>query len=263
MYKTLKFEVNNGIATVMMNRPERMNAINWDVFDELAAVGAEIKADKQIRVVVLHGAGGNFCAGLDTSIFTDDKIGFGLIPRTFNDMTNVYQEAAWVWHDVPVPVIAAVDGACLGGGLQIASGADMRYVHPKAKMSILEIKWGLVPDMGGTLLWSRYVKQDLLRELSYTGEMFSGEQAKDYGFATRLSDDPLALAMATAEKIANYSPHAIRANKRLIRHQDTCTEREGLMAESVEQDVLLGSSNQMESIRANMEKRKPVFKDPE
>ena len=261
MYKTITFEIENGIAKVMINRPDRMNAINRDLFHELAGVGNRIKSDNSIRAVVLHGSGGNFCAGLDTSVFTDDSMGLGVVPRTF-DITNVYQEAAWVWHDIPVPVIAAVEGACLGGGLQIAAGADMRYVHPNTKMSILEIKWGLVPDMGGTLLWRRYVKQDVIRELSYTGEIFNGEQAKEYGFATRVTDDPLALAMTTAEKIANYNPDAIRANKRLIRHQDDCSEREGMLAESMEQDVLLGSPNQIESVQANIEKRSPVFKDP-
>lgn len=259
MYQTLEYKCENHVATVMLNRPERKNALNTQLFHDLADVGEAIKSNADVRAVVLYGAANCFCAGLDTETFTDDSIGLGLIPRT-HGITNVFQQSAWVWHEVPVPVIAAIDGVCLGGGLQIACGADMRYVHPDTKMSILEIKWGLVPDMAGTMLWSRYVKEDLLRDLSYSGEMFDGAKGLEYGFCTRLSDNPLELALKTAQNIANRSPNAIRANKRLLNSQGRVSEREGMMAESIEQDELLGSQEQMEVVMANIEKRLPVFK---
>jgi len=261
MNETLSYTVNDGIATITMNRPDKMNALNFDLFEALAAAGEAVKADNTVRVVVLNGAGRAFCAGLDieamTAISTTD-----LAVRTHGDC-NLFQQVAWVWREIDVPVIAAVHGTCFGGGLQIMTGADMRYVHPDTKLSIMEMKWGLVPDMAGTQLWKTFVREDIIRDLTYTARIFSGSEAFEYGFATRLSDNPLEEALATAKLIANKNPDAIRAAKRLINDQHHTDPVAGILAESVEQKAIIGSANQMEAVMATMQKRTPSFKDPE
>jgi enoyl-CoA hydratase/carnithine racemase len=260
MNDTLSYQIENGIATVTLNRPEKMNALNNDLFDALIDAGESIKVDKSVRVVILHGAGKAFCAGLDMDLMravsdTD------LNERT-HGISNKFQQVAWVWHEMPVPVIAAVHGTCFGGGLQIMTGADIRYIHPDAKLSIMELKWGIVPDMAGTQLWSTYIREDIIRELTYTARVFSGSEAGEYGFATRLCDDPLAAAQATAEQIANKNPHAIRAAKRLINNQRQPDLAAGLLAESEEQMELMNTPNQLEAVKANFEKRAAKFTDP-
>jgi len=260
MNDTISYKLENGIATVTLNRPEKMNALSTDLFEALIAAGEAIKIDKSVRVVILHGAGTAFCAGLDMDLMkavsdTD------LNERT-HGICNSFQQVAWVWHEMPIPVIAAVHGTCFGGGLQIMTGADIRYIHPDTKLSIMETKWGIVPDMAGTQLWSTYVREDIIHELTYTARVFTGLEAGEYGFATRLCDDPLAAAQATAEQIANKNPHAIRAAKRLINNQRQPDFAAGLLAESVEQTALMKTPNQIEAVKANFEKRAPKFSDP-
>ena len=261
MTDVIRYALDEGVAQVTLNRPSKYNALSFELFDALIDTAERIKADPGVRVVVLHGAGDNFCAGLDIANFQAERALSNLSARSHGN-TNLYQQAAWAWREVPVPVIAAVAGVCFGGGLQIASGADMRYVHPEAKLSILEIKWGLVPDMAGTQLWSRFVREDILRELTYTGRVFSGQQALEYGFATRREENPLAEALNTAKEIAARSPDAIRANKQLINQQLSVDTDAGLLAESVIQDKVIGKPNQIESVMANFEKRSPIFIDP-
>ena len=160
-----------------------------------------------------------------------------------------------------MPVIAAVHGVAFGGGFQLALGADMRFVAPDTRMAVLEIKWGLVPDMAGTQLMRHLVREDVVRELTYTGRIFSGEEALAMGFATRVCADPRAEALAVAREIAGKNPHAIRASKRLLNAAVAQTAAEGLIDESVEQVALIGSPNQVEAVMANMEKRAPAFTD--
>ena len=262
MSEVLTYTVEDGIAQVILNRPGKYNALSTQLFEALANTGEAIKKDNSVRVVVLSGSGGNFCAGLDMENFTSGVLNDSLQPRS-HGLTNLFQHVAWVWHEIEVPVIAAIQGVCLGGGLQIVSGADMRYVHPESKLSIREIHWGLVPDMAGTQLWGHFVREDILRELTYTGRMFSGEEAGQFGFATRLCENPLEEALATAKEIAGKNPHAIRGCKRLINNQLSLSAEDGLLQESVEQDELIGSPNQLEAIMANFEKRSPNFADPE
>jgi enoyl-CoA hydratase/carnithine racemase len=168
-----------------------------------------------------------------------------------------------VWREVPVPVIAAVHGVAFGGGLQVALGADLRLVAPGTKMSVMEIKWGLVPDMGGMVLMRELARNDVVRELTFTGRIFSGEEAVAIGFATRLATNPLAEALEMAREIAQKSPDAIRAGKRLLNAAMGHSAADLLLAESVEQKALIGSANQTEAVRANIEKRAPRFSDPQ
>src|SRR5436305_6055819 len=173
---------------------------------------------------------------------------------------NAAQQAVWGWRQLPVPVIAAVHGVAYGGGFQLALGADMRYVAPGTKMSIMEIKWGLVPDMAGTPILAALVRDDILRELTYTGRVFSAQEALEYGLATRICDDPHGAAIEVARDIAGKSPHAIRAAKRMLNNL-IADPAPALLAESVEQQRLIGAPNQTEAVRANLEKRAPRFAD--
>ncbi|MFN9579959.1 MAG: crotonase/enoyl-CoA hydratase family protein, partial [Novosphingobium sp.] len=192
---------------------------------------------------------------------TDRHDAVPLTERTHGN-ANRPQQVAMQWRKLPVPVIAAVHGVCFGGGLQVASGADIRVIAPDARLAVMEMKWGLVPDMAGYALWKGMIRDDVLRELTYTNREFTGEQAGEYGFATIVDANPVAHATAIAAEIANRNPHAQRAAKRLFNRYLESSTDEILMAESVEQTALIGSRTQIEAVRSQMEKRKGEFVDP-
>jgi enoyl-CoA hydratase/carnithine racemase len=251
----------SGVADVRLNRPDKMNALDPAMFEGIERALAELRALKGLRAVVLSGEGRAFCAGLDMASMTSGgaSVGKDLRDRT-HGIANLFQHVAWGWRELPVPVIAAVHGIAFGGGFQIMSGADIRIVHPAARLSIMETKWGLVPDMAGVALWRTLVRDDVLRELTYTHREFLGEEALRLGFATRLADDPHAEALALAREIAGKNPDAIRAAKRLYNAYAHDAEAL-LMAESVEQAGVIRTPNQIEAVRANLEKRAPAFRD--
>ncbi len=263
-------EIAGGVADVRLNRADKMNALDSAMFNALIDTGERLGRERGLRAVVMSGNGRAFCAGLDMGRFGQMAEGGGpggtmardIVARTHGD-ANAAQQAVLVWRRLPVPVIAAVHGVAFGGGFQVALAADFRYVAPDARMSVMEIKWGLVPDMGGALLMRTLARADVIRELTFTGRIFDGNEALALGFATRVCDDPLAAALATAREIAGRSPHAIRAGKRLLEVADSGDAAAVLLAESVEQAKLLGSPNQAEAVRANLEKRAPAFTDPE
>jgi len=252
-----------GVAQVRLIRSDKMNALDPDMFAALIDAGRALHEMKGLRCVVLAGEGRSFCAGLDLTSMANtarhDRV--PLTTRTHGN-ANHAQQVAMLWRKLPVPVIAAVHGVCFGGGLQIASGADIRVVDPTARMAVMEMKWGLVPDMGGYALWKGVVRDDVLRELTYTNREFSGEQAKELGFATFVDPNPVARASAIAAEIANRNPHAQRAAKRLFNRYLEDGVDEVLMAESIEQQALIGSKNQIEAVMSQMEKRKGEFVDP-
>ncbi|SMQ69629.1 Enoyl-CoA hydratase/carnithine racemase [Altererythrobacter xiamenensis] len=252
----------DGVAQVRFTRADKMNALDHEMFERIIEAGHVLHKMKGVRVVVLSGEGRAFCAGLDLSNFArkpspDEP---DLTERTHGN-ANRAQQAAMVWRKLPVPVIAAVHGVCFGGGLQIASGADIRVVHPETRMAIMELKWGLVPDMGGYALWRGLVRDDVLRELVYTNREFTGAEAKEIGLATFVEDDPLARATAIASEIANRNPHAIRAAKRLHAGMTDRDTDAILLEESIEQHAIMRSKNQVEAVMAGMEKRAPAFDD--
>lgn len=261
----IKVTIENGVADVRLVRADKMNALDFPMFDALTATCDRLRTEKGLRAVVLSGEGRAFCAGLDTSRFETMKEGKGsgrlhsLVPRT-RGVVNDPQYAVWGWHELPVPVIAAVHGVALGGGFQLMLGADMRFIAPDTKLSILEIKWGLVPDMAGTPLLAKLVRDDVLRDLTFTGRIFSGTEAKEYGLATRVCADPYKEALEAAREIASKSPDAIRAAKRLMNGL-AGDPSVALMAESYEQQALMGKPNQTEAVRAGMEKRAGNFVD--
>ncbi|MFN9926943.1 MAG: crotonase/enoyl-CoA hydratase family protein [Phenylobacterium sp.] len=274
MNDRVRVEMTDGVADVRLVRTDKMNALDNAMFAALVETGERLKADPSVRAVVLSGEGRAFCAGLDTSNFAamasgqrsggQSSTGGNLVTanRTAGG-SNHAQHAVMVWREIPVPVIAAVHGVAFGGGFQLALGPDMRFVTPDAKLSVLEIKWGLVPDMAGIVLMRGLVRDDVARELTYSGRIFSGEEAGRIGMATRVCQDPRAEALAFAKEVAGRNPHAIRAAKRLLDLALEGDQHAILKAESAEQTVLIGSPNQVEAVRASMEQRAPVFADVE
>ena len=219
-----------------------------------------------MRAVVLSGEGRAFCAGLDMGNFQKMASGDGASDRLVNTKrsdggANRAQHAVMVWREIPAPVIAAVHGVAFGGGFQLMLGADMRFVAPDTRLSILEIKWGLVPDMSGVVLLRTLLRDDVARELTYSGRVFNGEEAVRLGVATRVCADPHAEALAFAQEIAQKSPDAIKGAKRLFNLAADADQHAILLAESVEQTALLGSPNQIEAVTAGLMKRPAVFKD--
>ena len=260
--------VADHVAEVRLDRPDKLNALDPPMFEALIEAGERLRRAPALRAVVLHGAGRGFCAGLDMASFAAmasgrrDGVPADLLART-HGLANAPQQAALVWRELPVPVIAAIHGVAFGGGFQIALGADVRYVAPETKLSILEIKWGLVPDMGGIALMGELARGDVVRELAFTGRQLSGAEAVSCGFATAVHPDPLAAARATAREIASKSPDAVRALKRLLNASADVDTASILLAESREQAALIGSPNQIEAVRAGVEKREARFADPD
>ena len=254
----------NGVATVTMVRADKHNALDQAMFEGLVKAAEQLTGEGSVRAVVLHGDGKSFCSGLDVASFMAGSRGTGiLLDRDETRIANFAQRVTYDWSLVPAPVIAAIHGNCFGGGLQIALGADIRISAPDARLSIMEIKWGLVPDMGITQTLPRIVPIDVAKELTFTGRIVSGTEGAAIGLVTRTAQDPLAEALALAGEIAPKSPDAVRAAKRL--YNDTWASHEpsaALALESELQSGLIGSPNQIAAVMAGMSGEKPVFDDP-
>lgn len=253
--------IENHIAHVTLTRGDKMNALDSQMIEEIIAAGESLM-DSKARVVVFSGEGKAFCAGLDLMSFA--QMGLQnpeewLMARDYGDANQV-QQVAMVWRRLPMPVIAAIKGVAFGGGLQLALGADIRIAAPDAAFSVMEMKWGIVPDMGGMVLLPRLLRSDVLRRLTYTAEKVSAPQALDWGLVTELAEDPIARAQELATLIAGQSPAAIRAAKGLIETAEASTDRaEVLLEESRVQVGLIGKPEQMEVVAAQMQKRAPKF----
>ena len=264
MADVVELDIQDHIATVSLNRPDKFNALNMDVFQALADVGDQIIANRSVRSVVLQGNGENFCAGIDVSVFSSDAFGDPkpfLTPRE-GSIANFFQRAAYVWREVPVPVIGALHGIVYGGGLQIALGADLRYCTPASEFSIMEVKWGLVPDMSSSVTLTRLMAADKLRELAFTGRVFDAREAAELGVVTDVVDDARAKAHDVAAEIAGKSPDAVRAIKRLFDEASHVDAAAALRLEAEAQVSVMGGANQREAALANMERRAPNFADP-
>jgi len=258
---------DGGVADVRLSRADKLNALDAAMFQALMETGESLAQDASLRCVVLSGEGRGFSAGLDVMGFAGKGDSDGpkrnLLDRPPGSVATYAQAAANVWRELPVPVLAAVHGVCFGGGLQIALAADVRFVTPDARLSVMEIKWGLVPDMTGTQTLRRLVRLDVAKELTYTGRIVSGTEAVELGLATRVCDDPKAEALAMAKSIAGRSPDAIRAAKQLLEQSGLVDLDAGLRLEAELQRGLIGSPNQIETVKANVEKREPRYRDPE
>ena len=266
MNDRVSITVADHIADVRLTRADKMNALDPAMFQAIIAAGEQLSVMSGVRAVVLSGEGRSFCAGLDMASMAAGGAsasgggGGDLTTRTHGN-SNDFQQVAMQWRKLSVPVIAAVHGVCFGGGLQIASGADIRVVAPDARMAVMEMKWGLIPDMGGYALWRGLVRDDVLRELTYTNREFSGADALGLGFATYVDADPYTRAMAIAAEIANRNPEAMREAKALFNEYADLDEDAILMAESVRQARVIRRPNQVEAVMSQMQKRAAVFAD--
>ena len=252
----------NHIAFVRLTREDKMNAVDQEMIDGIIVAGQEVAAS-DARAVVLSGEGKAFCAGIDItglSTMMGKDPSDVLMPRSHGEgTTNQWQEVAMIWHRMDIPVIAAIHGVCFGAGMQLALGADIRIAAPGTRFAVMEMKWGIVPDMGGMVLLPKLVRSDVLRRMTYTAEQVETAQAAEWGLITEVADDPMAAAIALATTIAGKSPSAIRAAKRLIAVAETDDAEEVLLAESREQAALIGKPHQMEVIAAEMGKRPANF----
>ena len=266
-------DINDGVADVRLNRPEKYNALSQSMFKAIIDAGEQLRDDKSLRAVVLSGNGRGFCAGLDMDSFAkmgdSDKAATqgGSETKSLLDtdgrVENFAQRPALVWKYLQVPVIAALHGVAYGGGAQIALGADIRIAAPDLKMSVMEIKWGLVPDMSITQTLRDLLPMDVAKQLAFTGQVLSGNEAQKLGLVTQVAEDAHAQAMSMAREIAGKSPEAIRAAKQLFETAWHADAKTGLELEAELQAGLIGTANQREAIAANFAKRAPEFNDPE
>lgn len=259
----VQIEVADHVAVVTLSRPDKHNALDVAMFEGIIDAAERLRTERRVRAVVLHGEGPSFCSGLDVvSIMQAGGGVAGLTDRVQGDVPNWFQRSAYDWTTLPIPVIAALHGNCFGGGLQIALGADIRIAAPDARLSVMEVRWGLVPDMAISRALPRLVGIDVAKELTFTGRVFDGEEAVRLGVVTRSSPEPLAAARELAAEIATRSPDAVRAAKRLFDESWTGAARDTLALEAELQLGLIGSPNQLAAVAAGFTKQPPEFVDP-
>jgi enoyl-CoA hydratase/carnithine racemase len=253
--------VRDGVAQVRLDRPEKLNALTLQILDDLVSTAHSLRRDKSLRAVVLAGEGDAFCAGLDfgSVLRQPVKIAASFVPRPWRG-TNTFQEACWAWRRLPVPVIAAVHGHCLGGGLQLALAADFRFATPDSRWSVLEGKWGIIPDMSGVRSMAEPVGIDVAKKLTMTAEVISGKEARDLGLVTGLDADPLAAADALIRQLSDRSPDQLAAAKRLFNGTWTSSPRRTFARERVEQAWLLAAHNTRIAREAATKRITPEFR---
>ena len=263
MKERLKISIDGHVAQVMLNRPDKYNALDLAMFNALNEAADTLAKESKVRAVVLHGAGDHFCAGIDISVLNDPdvKIDASMLAPLAPSAANLFQRAAYAWRELPMPVICALQGTTFGGGLQIAAGADLRYAAADARFSIMETKWGLIPDMAISTTLRDIVRADQLKELAWSARVFDAAEARQLGIITNIEDDPLAAATRIAHECAARSPDAIRGIKRLVNEAWHLSEADSLALEAELQLGVIGAPNQAEAVVANLEKRAPVFSD--
>lgn len=259
MDKRIDISVTDGVAEVTFTRPEKLNALDLAQFEAIVDAIEALSEVDELRCVVLSGEGRAFCAGIDLALLEDGKALGNLRERTHGD-SNLFQQAAWGWRKLPVPVIAAVHGVAFGGGCQIMMGADIRIGTPDVRLSLMEMRWGLVPDVAGMVLLRGLVRDDVAREIVFTGRVIEGNEALQIGLLTRLAEDPLTAARDLARSIAEASGEALIAAKRLLNAVHVVPAADLLLRESLEQQLLLSSYNHQEAVRAGKEKRAPQYR---
>jgi len=257
--------VDHGVADVRLDRPDKRNALDLAMFLALVDVGERLRADSSVRCVVLSGAGKAFCAGLDWLAFLalGPEGSRRMLERGPDSPANLAQRAAWVWSELPVPVLAAIHGPAFGGGLQLALACDLRIAAADTQLSAMEVRYGIIPDMSASQTLLRLVRPDLARELIYTGRIVAAEEALRIGLVTRIAADPHAEALALARTIAGHSPQAVRAAKRLCNEAPLLDVAAAFRLETELQLGLLATPNQVEAVQAAVTRRPPVFSDPD
>ena len=263
MSERVEISIENHVAEVMLNRPEKFNALDLDMFHALDAAGRRVDEESSVRAVVLHGAGENFCAGIDVEALQSggEAAVKELLGPVEGTPVTLVQRAAYAWRELRVPVICALRGFVVGGGLQIAMGADVRIAAADTRLSIMESKWGLVPDMAISSTLFGSVPEDVIKELAYTARIFAPDEGVAHGMITRIEEDPLTAARELAAEIAQRSPDAMRGIKRLVNEAPGLSELDALALEARIQAGIIGRPNQVEAVRANLEKRPAKFID--
>jgi len=263
MSDRIEIEINAHVAHVVLNRADKMNALDLKMFAALAEAADTIAGNRSVRAVVLRGAGGNFCAGIDLSVMGESSMDFGkaLATPLAPSPANFFQRAAYAWRELAVPVVCALEGVVFGGGLQLALGADIRYASPAARLSIMESRWGLIPDMGISTTLRGLVAPDHIKELAWTARVLDSAEAETLGLVTAVVEDPVAAGRKLAAECAARSPDAVRGIKALVNQAWQRAEAESLALEAELQSGIIGRENQLEAINANLGKRDPDFKD--
>jgi enoyl-CoA hydratase/carnithine racemase len=261
MSKRVVVDIVDHVASVRMSRPEKQNALDSAMFEGLSEAGRSLQHEAGVRAVILHAEGEHFCAGIDVSMFSSGAVSPEKLDRLEDSIANYFQHPAYVWKELRVPVICVVKGNTFGGGLQIALGADIRIASPNARLSIMEVNWGLIPDLAISSSLKQVMPLDRIKELTFTGRIVDGEEALALGLVTQLSTDPLAAARAMAKQIAASSPDAIQSAKRLIDEGFKLSDEESLRMEAELQLGVLAGPNQAEAVKARLAKRSPEFKD--
>ena len=263
MSDRVEITVNDHVAEVMLNRPDKFNALDVEMFQALDRAARTIADDSSVRAVVLHGAGDNFCAGIDINVLQGggEQVATTLLAPVKGSPANLAQRAAYAWRELEVPVICALQGVTFGGGFQIAMGADLRYAAMNTQLSVMESKWGLIPDMALSTTLRDIVPPDRVKELAWTARIFGAEEALQLGVITAIRDEPLVAARQMAKTISDTSPEAIRGVKQLVNSAWSLREEDSLALEARLQQRIMGSPTQIEAVRANLEKRRPEFSD--
>ena len=248
-------DIQDNIAIVTLNRPNKYNGLDWAMFSNIIRTIKILRKNKNIRAVILRGNGPAFCSGLDVmSIKKNPLFLLKLLIKPGMTISNAAQNVSYLWRKLPIPVIAVTHGKCYGGGLQIAMGADFRFSTPDCEFSILEAKWGLIPDMAGMLAWREVLRGDVLRDLTYTGRLVQADEAQKIGLITRIEDDPMQAALDYAKEITAHSPDSVAASKLLINHIWTANDKSVLKMETKLQKKVLGRWNQQAAASRNISK---------
>ena len=261
----LDLQMIDGLAIVTLNRPNKKNALSKILFEELFDVGTQLQKKERLRAVILTGAGNNFCAGIDLNFLQTllprmEEVQDQMCNPPVGEDANWFQRPCYIWRLLQVPVIAAIEGICIGAGLQLALSADIRLASPTTRMSIMESKWGLIPDMGITQVLPQLMRADQAKELMMTGRMLDATAAEQVGLITRIVADPLSAAKDLAKEIMGLSPEAVNGSKVLIDKTWNLSPGLGLAIEAQMQSKIIGTPNQIESVVARLEKRSANFK---
>lgn len=261
----LDLQMIDGLAIVTLNRPSKKNALSKILFEELFDVGTQLQKKERLRAVILTGAGNNFCAGIDLNFLQTllprmEEVQDQMCNPPVGEDANWFQRPCYIWRLLQVPVIAAIDGICIGAGLQLALSADIRLASPTTRMSIMESKWGLIPDMGITQVLPQLMRADQAKELMMTGRMLDATASERVGLITRIVADPLSAAKDLAKEIMGLSPEAVNGSKVLIDKTWNLSPGLGLAVEAQMQSKIIGTPNQIESVVARLEKRSANFR---
>ena len=248
----VQIDIENGIAMVTLNRPKKYNGLDMPMFKAITDAARTLKKDRSVRAIILSGAGEAFCSGLDVKTVSKNPTNFlKLLFKPGRKISNLAQDVGYLWRDVPAPVIAVTHGYCFGGGLQIALGADFRFSTASCEFSIMESKWGLIPDMSLAVTLRELISIDLAKELTMTARRFTGTEAREMGLVSRVCGDPMAEAKAFAAELAERSPDAVAASKLLFNRTWSGADKDALDWETRLQKKIIGRANQRIAIARN------------